>query len=457
MSERILVVDDEAGIRLTLSRILEDEGYDTAGAETAAEAMAQLGREAFDLVLLDVWLPDRDGLEVLADLRQTRGELPVIMISGHASVDSAVKAIRLGAYDFLEKPLSLSRVVLTVANALERQRLTRELAQLADRVARSEPLIGQSPVMLALKEDLKMAAGSDSRILIVGENGTGKELVARQVHRLSRRSRGPFVDVNCAAIPEDLIESELFGHVKGAFTGATADRAGRFEQANGGTLFLDEIADMSVKTQAKVLRVLQEQRFEAVGGARSITVDVRVVAATNKDLEEEIRENRFRDDLFFRLAVIPLTVPPLRERRGDVPLLVDHFITHFAREIGRRPKTLDEAALDRLAHYAWPGNVRELRNVVERMMIMTRGDVIRVEDLPPAVKGGNGDRHLPLWEQDFSSLREARVAFEKRYIERKLGECEGNVSRTAQALGLERSNLYRKMKAYGVEFQGEPE
>jgi two-component system, NtrC family, nitrogen regulation response regulator NtrX len=451
VSERLLIVDDEAGIRETLAGILEDEGYSADGAATAAEAQARLARESFDLVLLDVWLPDRDGLELLAEVRDADPELPVIVISGHANVDAAVKAIRLGAYDFLEKPLSLSRVVLTVANALERHRLTRELRQLADRAGRSEPLLGSGPAMSRLKAELKRAAGSDSRILVVGENGTGKELVARQVHRLSRRAREPFVEVNCAAIPEDLIESELFGHVKGAFTGASADRPGRFEQADGGTLFLDEIADMSLKTQAKVLRVLQEQRFERVGGTTPIRVDVRVVAATNKDLEAEIRENRFREDLYFRLAVIPLAVPPLRERREDVPLMVEHFIADFAREIGRRPKRVEAAALDRLQGYAWPGNVRELRNLVERMMIMVPGDVIRVADLPPSVKGDDGERQAPLWEQDYPSLREARAVFEKRYIERKLAELGGNVSRTAEALGLERSNLYRKMKAYGID------
>jgi two-component system nitrogen regulation response regulator NtrX len=451
MAERVLIVDDEAGIRTTLAGILEDEGYRTGGAETAAEGLERIQREAFDLVLLDVWLPDGDGLELLEELRQASPELPVIMISGHANVDAAVKAIRLGAYDFLEKPLSLSRVVLTVANALERQRLSRELRQLEGRLERSEPLIGDSPAMRRLKEELARAAASDSRILVVGENGTGKELVARQVHRLSQRCRGPFVDVNCAAIPEDLIESELFGHVKGAFTGAAEDRPGRFEQADGGTLFLDEVADMSLKTQAKVLRVLQEQRFERVGGTSSIAVDVRVLAATNKDLEEEIQENRFREDLYFRLAVIPLLVPPLRQRSEDIPLLVDHFLAHFAREIGRRPKQMAPTALQRLAAYAWPGNVRELRNLVERMMIMVPGEVIGADDLPPSIKGAGGERYRPLWEQDFPSLREARAQFEKRYIERKLAECEGNVSRTAQELGLERSNLYRKMKAYQID------
>ncbi|HEY6323089.1 MAG TPA: sigma-54 dependent transcriptional regulator [Thermoanaerobaculia bacterium] len=477
-SERILIVDDEAGIRSTLSGILEDEGYGVAAVGTAAEATARLGAEAFDAVLLDLWLPDRDGMELLSELR----EQPVIVISGHASVDTAVKATRLGAYDFLEKPLSLSRVVVTVQNALERGRLARELQQLSDRLARAEPLLGGSPRMQRLKAELATAARSESRILILGENGTGKELVARQVHRLSGRSRGPFVEVNCAAIPEDLIESELFGHVRGAFTGAVGDRPGRFEQADGGTLFLDEVADMSLKTQARVLRVLQEQRFERVGGTSPIRVDVRVLAATNKDLEEEIRQGRFREDLYFRLAVIPLRVPPLRARAEDVPILAAHFIALFAHELKQRPKAVDREAMRLLEEYAWPGNVRELRNLVERMMIMVPGATIGASDLAAAIRadggsgggsggssgsggtggsGGSGGAggnararaERALWEADYASLREARGAFEKHFIERKLAELEGNVSRTAQVLGLERSNLYRKMRAYGIEVE----
>jgi two-component system nitrogen regulation response regulator NtrX len=457
--ERILIVDDEAGIRSTLSSILEDEGYGVAAVGTAAEATARLGAEAFDAVLLDLWLPDRDGLELLSELR----DQPVIVISGHGTVDTAIKATRLGAYDFLEKPLSLSRVVVTVQNALERGRLARELRQLSDRLARAEPLLGGSPQMQRLKAELATAARSDSRILILGENGTGKELVARQIHRLSGRSHGPFVEVNCAAIPEDLIESELFGHMRGAFTGAVGDRPGRFEQADGGTLFLDEIADMSLKTQARVLRVLQEQRFERVGGTATIRVDVRVVAATNKDLEEELRQGRFREDLFFRLAVIPLKVPPLRERAEDVPILVAHFVALFAHELKQRPKTVDREALKLLKEYSWPGNVRELRNQVERMMIMVPGGTIGVGDLSAAIRGAGappdgGAREAgarALWEADYASLREARGAFEKHFIERKLAELEGNVSRTAQALGLERSNLYRKMRAYGIAVERE--
>ncbi len=436
MSERILIVDDEEGIRSTLAAILEDEGYRVTAVGTAAEVAR--------------WQPDRAGMELLGELRES-GCRPAIVISGHGTVDTAVRATRLGAYDFLEKPLALSRVVLTVHNALEHGRLARELSALAGRLARSEPLLGASPVMQRLKAELKTAALSDSRILILGENGTGKELVARQVHRLSRRAQRPFVEVNCAAIPEELIESELFGHRKGAFTGAAADRSGRFEQADSGTLFLDEIADMSLKTQAKVLRVLQEQRFEQVGGGATIRVDVRVLAATNKELADEIREGRFREDLYFRLAVIPLRVPPLRERLEDVPLLVDHFIALVARELGRRPKSVAGEAMARLQDYSWPGNVRELRNLVERVMIMSPGESIGVRDLPPAMGGEAGGGTRAVWESDFPSLREARAAFEKHYIERKLAELDGNVSKTAQALDVERSNLYRKMRAYGIE------
>ncbi|HEY0783017.1 MAG TPA: sigma-54 dependent transcriptional regulator [Thermoanaerobaculia bacterium] len=457
MSERILIVDDEEGIRSTLAAILEDEGYRVTAVGTAAEAARRLRNEEFDAALLDLWLPDRDGLELLAELRDGAFAAPVIVISGHGNVDTAVKATRLGAYDFLEKPLSLSRVVVTVQNALERGRLARELRELSARLERAEPLLGVSAGLQRLKNELKTVAPSDSRILILGENGTGKELVARQIHRLSRRAQAPFVEVNCAAIPEELIESELFGHVKGAFTGAAADRPGRFEQADAGTLFLDEIADMSMKTQAKVLRVLQEQRFERVGGTTTIRVDVRVLAATNKDLEEEIRQNRFREDLYFRLAVIPLRVPPLRERREDVSILVEHFVAQFASELGRRPKGVDEDALARLRDYAWPGNVRELRNFVERMMIMAPGETIGLRDLPPAVRGDGSERGRGVWDADYPSLRDARIAFEKHFIEKKLAELDGNVSRTAQVLGLERSNLYRKMRAYGIEVDRDAE
>ena len=453
MNERVLIVDDSDGIRETLRGILEDEGYRVGSAPTAAEGRSALERETYDLVLLDLQLPDQDGLELLEELQQAHVELPVIVISGHGNIDSAVKATRLGAYDFLEKPLALERVVLTIQNSLEKVRMRRRLEQLSSRFQRSKVLIGESASMRKLKSEIERAAASDSRILIMGENGTGKELVARQLHQQSRRSKGAFVEVNCAAIPEELIESELFGHVKGSFTGASSDRAGRFEQADGGTLFLDEVADMSLKTQAKVLRVLQEQRFERVGGAASIQVDVRVLAATNKDLDEEIHGNRFREDLYFRLAVIPLQVPPLRERHEDIPLLVEHFVALHANDLGRRPLRVDPVAMERLIEYSWPGNVRELRNFIERMMIMVPGDEIMPRDLPAPMRSETTDRVRLVLDQDFTTLRQARTAFEKRFIERKLHECGGNVSRAADRLGLERSNLYRKIKAYGIEIE----
>ena len=453
MSEHILIVDDEAGIRETLSSILEDEGYRVTTVESGTMARRTVAGQPFDVMILDIWLPDADGLELLSEFQDSGFGGPIIMISGHGNIESAVKSIRLGAFDFLEKPLSLSRVVLTVSHALQRGRLEREVQSLTDQLGPDE-LIGDSPPMTELKEQIETAAQADSRILIAGENGTGKELVARRIHELSPRSRGPFVDVNCAAIPEELIESELFGHVKGAFTGATANRTGRFEQANGGTLFLDEIADMSLKTQAKVLRVLQEQKFEPVGSTRTIQVDVRVLAATNKDLQHEIAEGRFREDLFFRLAVIPLEVPSLRERRGDIQALLDHFLAHFALDLRKSKKEIERPALEALEDYAWPGNVRELRNLAERLMIMTRGDQITVRDLPSAIRGTSSERLSMNTLDGFSGdLKEARDAFETRYIEKVLKEHKGNVSRTAQALGIERSSLHRKIKSLGIEVE----
>ena len=446
---RILVVDDEAGIRQTLKGILEDEGHSVTTAADAVSGRALMSSDEFDLVLLDVWLPDRDGLDLLSDLREGEFTTPVIVISGHGNIDTAVKAMRIGAHDFLEKPLALNRVIVSVENALERNRLEQEVRELSSRLDPERHLIGDSEPMRELGRDLELAARAESRILITGENGTGKELVARRVHNLSKRSDSAFVEVNCAAIPEELIESELFGHVKGAFTGASGNRRGRFEQANGGTLFLDEIADMSLATQAKVLRVLEEQRFERVGGSDPIEVDVRVLAATNKDLEgDELPAGRFREDLYFRLAVIPLHVPALRERREDIPALVDHFLRRFAAEAGRRPKTVDAAALERLVAYSWPGNVRELRNLTERLMIMAPGNAVGLADLPPRIRGA--DAIAPV-EQDYASLKEAREAFERLYIERCLVAAGGNVSRTARELGIDRRHLYRKLRAYGID------
>src|SRR5438067_647413 len=377
----ILVVDDEPGVRSALSGVLRDEGYAVEAVPSGEACLDRVTRGGVDLIVLDVWLPGMDGLATLARLRERQVDAQVVLISGHGNIESAVRAIKMGAFDFVEKPLSLEKTVLVVGNALRQQRLEAENRALRARVDRTQTMVGESHAMRQLREQVAMAAPTNGRVLIYGENGTGKELVARTIHALSRRRSGAFVEVNCAAIPEELIESELFGHVRGAFTGAVADRRGKFETADGGTLFLDEIGDMSVKTQAKVLRVLQEQTLEAVGSTTRIKVDVRVLAATNKDLQAEIRAGRFREDLYFRLSVIPIFVPPLRERPEDVPLLADHFMAEFAREYGRRIKTFEPGAVEVLRQYAWPGNVRELRNVIERLMIMVPGDSISASDL----------------------------------------------------------------------------
>ena len=447
---KILVIDDEKSIRSTLADILSDEGHQPVLCESGEEALSMLAREDFDAVLLDVWLPGMDGLGVLERIRTVDSALPVIVISGHGSVETAVKATRLGAFDFLEKPLSLDRVLLTVGHALSDRNLRQQVRDLKRHLALDEVLIGESEAMKRLMQQIRSAAPSSTRVLITGENGSGKEIVARTLHRLSPRADAPFIDVNCAAIPEELIESELFGHRKGAFTGAIDERKGKFELANGGTLFLDEIADMSTKTQAKVLRVLQEQKFQKVGGQQTISVDVRVIAATNKNLEEEISAGRFREDLYFRLNVIPLTVPPLRERDDDVVLLAEHFLLRFAAETGRSPKRLSGGAKPALRAYSWPGNVRELRNVCERLTILVGGEIIEPRDVEL------GSRVSPQAMIDgSSSLREAREEFEKQFILRRLREQGGNVSRTAESLGVERSNLYRKLHTYGIRVERE--
>ena len=442
---RILIIDDEPSIRTTLSGILEDEGHKTATCESGEEGIARFAREEFDLVLLDLWLPGIDGLAVLERLR-TAGAPPIIVISGHGSVDSAVRAIRLGAYDFLEKPLSLERVLLTVNHALSDRRLREQVRDLKRHLTLEEILIGESEPMQRLEQQIRSAAASHSRVLITGENGSGKEIVARTLHRLSPRAEQPFIDVNCAAIPEELIESELFGHRKGAFTGAIDDRKGKFELADGGTLFLDEVGDMSLKTQAKVLRVLQEQTFQRVGGQQTIRVDVRVIAATNKELEHEIANGNFRSDLYYRLNVIPIQVPPLRARGDDVVLLAEHFLRRFAAETAQPRKKLSPGAAAKLKAYHWPGNVRELRNVAERLAILLPGDTIEPEDIQ---LGARVDAQPAEIAADLP-LKEAREQFEKQYIIERLREFAGNVSRTAESLGVERSNLYRKMDAYGI-------
>jgi two-component system nitrogen regulation response regulator NtrX len=444
----ILIIDDEAGVRASLGGVLRDEGYRVDAVESGEIGLEQVTRQAYDVILLDIWLPGIDGIATLERLRERRVEAQVIMISGHASVEAAVKATKLGAFDFIEKPLSLEKTVLAVRNALRQRRLEVENLALRARMDRRQQLIGDSPAMARLREQIGMAAPTNGRVLISGENGTGKELVARQIHAQSHRRAAPFVEVNCAAIPEELIESELFGHAKGAFTGAVADRRGKFEAANAGTLFLDEIGDMSVKTQAKVLRALQEQIVEPVGGQGSVRVDVRVIAATNKDLAEEIRSGRFREDLFFRLNVIPIFVPPLRTRGDDVLRLAEHFVAEFAAEYGRRSKRLSPEAVGVVKAYPWPGNVRELRNVIERLMIMVPGDVISAADLtflelPDRVAGARDPASV-------SPLYQARDAWEREYILGALSAFDGNISRASDALGVERSNLYRKMRGLGI-------
>src|SRR5690606_21724370 len=428
--------------------VLRDEGYAVDTVESGEACLEQVGRRAYDLVLLDIWLSGIGGLVTLKRLGDRRFDVPVIMISGHANIESAVRATKLGAFDFIEKPLSLEKTVLVVRNALRQRQLELENRALRARVDRRYALIGESQAMQRLREQIAMAAPTNGRVLLAGENGTGKELVARHVHLLSQRRTGPFVEVNSAALPDDLIESELFGHVRGAFTGAVVDRRGKFELASGGTLFLDEVGDMSLKMQAKVLRALQEQTIEPVGGQGSVKVDVRVIAATNKDLPEEIRAGRFREDLFFRLNVIPIFVPPLREREGDVPLLAAHFLRDFTAAYGRRPKTLSPDAEQLLTRYSWPGNVRELRNVIERLVIMVPGDGLEASDLSclvphvgSPVRGSDGP---------IEPLLQAREAWERAYILRALAACQGNISKTAEALGLERSNLYKKMRSLGI-------
>src|SRR5215212_8644138 len=377
----VLIVDDEPGVRSALGGVLRDEGYAVDAVGSGEAYLERLARQVYDVVVLDIWLPGMDGLATLARMRERQFDPQVVVISGHGNVESAVRAIKMGAFDFVEKPLSLEKTVLVVRNALRQRHLEAENLALRAKVDAQHTMIGESYPMVKLREQVTMAAPTNGRVLIFGENGTGKELVARTIHSISRRRAGPFVEVNCAAIPEELIESELFGHVRGAFTGAVADRRGKFEAAHGGTIFLDEIADLSLKTQAKVLRVLQEQTMEAVGGSARIKVDVRVLAATNKDLQAEIRAGRFREDLYFRLNVIPIFVPPLRDRQEDIPLLADHCMADFAREYGRRIKGFDAGARSVLQRYPWPGNVRELRNVIERLMIMVPGDAISATDL----------------------------------------------------------------------------
>ncbi len=451
--KNILIVDDEDSIRQSLEGILEDEGFRSCFAESGEECLSLIQTEDPDLVLLDIWMSGIDGLKTLKKIKQIRPHQLVIMMSGHGSIETAVKATRLGAFDFIEKPLSLEKVLLSIQNAMKIGQLVAENKALKEKIGHDYQMIGNSMAIDDLKQQIKMAAPSSGWVLITGENGTGKELVARAIHQQSTREEKPFIEVNCAAIPEELIESELFGHEKGAFTGATSARKGKFDQANGGTLFLDEIGDMSLKTQAKILRILQEHKFDRVGGNRTIEVDVRVIAATNKNLQEEIKAGEFREDLFFRLNVLPFQVPALRKRKDDIPRLCKHFLSYFCGKESREIKTISEEALNTLMSYDWPGNVRELKNLIERLVIMTPGKVINLSDLPLGINQRNQNGEPKNIEtQDLpDSYREAKEMFEKQFLIKKLIKNNWNVSKTAEEIGLERSNLHRKIKGYQIE------
>jgi two-component system nitrogen regulation response regulator NtrX len=444
--ERILIVDDEESIRRSLQGILSDEGFATRLAADGDAALAALAQEDPPaLVLLDIAMPGRDGVSVLAELRERWPLLPVVMMSGHGTIETAVRTTRLGALDFIEKPLSIDKLLLALGHALERSRLEAESRRLRAQALRAHEILGRSEGVVRLKQQIQVAGPSNAWVLISGENGTGKELVARQIHLQSRRRERPFVDVNCAALPGELIESELFGHEKGAFTGALAQKRGKFELAHGGTIFLDEIADMSLMTQAKVLRILQEHSFERVGGTETIEIDVRVIAATNKNLEQEIAAGRFREDLYYRLNVIPFDVPPLRERREDIEVLALRFVEEFCAESGEPPRRLTPACLAALEAHAWPGNVRELRNLMLRLVIMTPGPSIDAADLPEALR-----LPLPAGEEEGGTLEQARRSFEREYLLARLREHGWNISRTAEAIGIARESLSRKIKTHRI-------
>jgi two-component system nitrogen regulation response regulator NtrX len=443
----ILIVDDESEIRSSLQGVLEDEGFKTLLAGSGEDCLATLSRKPVDVVLLDIWLPGIDGLEALERIVALEDAPEVIMISGHGNIETAVRATKLGAFDFLEKPLSIDRTLIVLKNAIDTKRLRSENLEYKKQFQARSVLVGDSIPIKALRQQIGLMAPTNGRVLIYGESGTGKELVARAIHAQGLRKDAMFVEVNCAAIPEDLIESELFGHRAGSFQGAPSDKEGKFQKADGGTLFLDEVGDMSLKTQSKVLRTLDEGRFVPVGEEEAITADARVIAATNKDLEDEISKGNFREDLFYRLNVIPFYVPPLRERKEDIPLLAKHFLREFSQTYHRRPKEISDEAIATLARYTWPGNVRELRNLIERVVIMNPA-VARLErkHLPSLIYRDSGRRNLG----EFSSLHAARASYERDYILKKLDENTGNVARTAEVLGLERSHLYRKMKTLGI-------
>ena len=455
MKSRILVIDDEAEIRRSVRMILEYEGYEVVEASSGPEGLAMAEREAPDLVFLDIKMPGMDGLDALQRIKASNETLPVVIISGHGTVSTAVEATKAGAFDFIEKPLASERVLVTIRNALDQTRLRDENKSLKRAVEVRHQMVGESQPLKQVWDAIKRAAPTNATVLLLGESGSGKELVARSIHRNSLRSRDRFVQVNCAAIPEELIESELFGHEKGSFTGATEKQIGKFEQADHGTIFLDEVGDMSAKTQAKVLRVLQEGEVERLGSARTIKVDVRVIAATNKDLEAEIERGTFREDLYFRLSVIPIRVPPLRDRPEDIPALVRHFADLFSRDNNRRPQRFTQAALEHMQKARWKGNVRELRNTVERLIIMTPGDTIDVDDLrdivrlEPKAGPADNDKERP------GTLREFKESAERTFLVGKLRENNWNISKTAEVIGTPRSNLYKKLEQYGISQEGD--
>lgn len=440
----VLIVDDEESILETLSSILEDEGYEVSTASSGEDALTHFGKISPEVVLLDVWMSGIDGIETLKKIKEISKETPVIMISGHSTIDTAVHAIKLGAYDFLEKPLSLEKVLILTRRALEKQRLEKENIALKSTIFQELEIVGKSPKIISLKEEITKAAASQSRVIIYGESGTGKELVARSLHTASDRRNNNFIEVNCAAIPNELIESELFGHEKGSFTGAFERKKGKFELADEGTLFLDEIGDMSPAAQAKVLRIIETQEFLRVGGSKNIKVDVRIIAATNKSLQDEIKKGNFREDLYFRLNVIPIHVPPLRERKDDIPLLVEYFLNSFARQYGQKIKEVSKATSQALMEYDWPGNVRELKNTIERLVIMSQANLIDVKE-PLSVIEEKADFY------NYKTLKEARKNFESRFILKKLETNNWNVTKTADELDIERSNLHRKIKSLGIE------
>jgi two-component system, NtrC family, nitrogen regulation response regulator NtrX len=450
----ILIIDDEPEIRAVLKDVLNDENYQVYLAGDGMEGLAILEHEAVDLVILDVWLPNMGGIDVLKLIKEKHPDIEVIIISGHANINIAVKAVKMGAFDFLEKPLSLDKIITVVGNAIRMETLRKENKDLRETLQIEDELVGTSPEMMRIRELIRQSAESDARILITGENGTGKELVAREIHRRSLRAAGPFVALNCAAIPDTLIETELFGHEKGSFTDAVTTRKGKFEIANKGTLFLDEIGDMSLNTQAKMLRVIQELRFERVGSEKSMTVDVRVIAATNKNLEEEIKNSKFREDLFFRLNVIPIHVEPLRERQEDIVALIEYFMKKYKKQSAHKPKTLSTKALDELKKYHWPGNIRELKNFIERINIMTDEEVISAETVATflgkrGIPEDNGEMSL----FDNMKLNEAKDSFERELIQKKLKETGQNISKAAEELGITPSNLHGKLKKYGIRIE----